>query len=57
MCSHEFVKSFPAHISESFEDSLAVVPHKILSTVSQQTENIIGLGTDGIINSLHDSIN
>ena len=57
MCLHEFVKSFPAHISESLEDSLAVVPHKILSTVSQQAENIIGLKTDGIINSLHDFIN
>lgn len=54
MCWHEFVKSLLTLISESLEESLAVVLHKILSTVSQQRENIIGFKTDDIINPLRD---
>ena len=56
MCWHEFVKNLPTLISESLE-SLAVVFHKILPTVSQQRENIIGFKTDDITNTLCDFLN
>lgn len=48
MCQHEFVWSFSTPNSKPPKDSLAVIPHKILSTVLQQTENGIGLKTDGM---------
>lgn len=49
-CAAEFVKSLLTLISESLEESLAVVLTRSLSTVSQQRENIIGFKTDDIIN-------
>lgn len=49
MRQHEFVRSFATHNFNSLQDSHAVIPRKLSSTVFLQAQkNVIGLQTDGV---------